>query len=47
MGEIEYFVDPEDKSHPKFDQVADYKLPLWRASAQEEGSPPVGDLTLG
>jgi len=28
MGEIEHFVDPNDKSHKKFDQVAGLDLPL-------------------
>jgi glycyl-tRNA synthetase len=33
MAEIEHFVDPEDKSHPKFDLVGDMKIPLWTAPA--------------
>ena len=28
MGEIEHFVDPLDKSHPKFSSIEDVKLPL-------------------
>lgn len=35
MAEIEHFVDPMDKSHPKFCTVADIELPLWSAPAQE------------
>lgn len=35
MAEIEHFVDPNDKSHPKFSNVAQIKLPLFSASLQE------------
>ena len=28
MGEIEHFVDPDNKDHPKFKEVADMVLPL-------------------
>lgn len=31
MAEIEHFVDPERKEHPKFNQVKDLKLPLFSA----------------
>ena len=31
MAEIEHFVDPLDKSHPKFKDVADVHMPLWSA----------------
>jgi len=31
MAEIEHFVDPNNKDHPKFSQVWDMKLPLWSA----------------
>jgi len=33
MAEIEHFVDPTDKSHPKFGSIADVELPLWSAVA--------------
>lgn len=33
MAEIEHFVDPTDKSHPKFGTIADTELPLWSAVA--------------
>jgi glycyl-tRNA synthetase len=46
MAEIEHFVDPQDKSHPKFESVQDMTIPLWRASAQEENTPVINDLTL-
>ena len=35
MAEIEHFVDPQDKSHPKFDSIAGIQLPLWSAAAQD------------
>lgn len=34
MAEIEHFVDPKDKSHPKFKKVANFKLPLLSAGDQ-------------
>jgi glycyl-tRNA synthetase len=36
MAEIEHFVDPKDKSHPKFKKVAHIKLPLLSAPDQVE-----------
>ena len=35
MAEIEHFVDPENKDHPKFGRVKDMKLPLFSAANQE------------
>jgi glycyl-tRNA synthetase len=35
MAEIEHFVDPQDKRHPKFKSVAHLKLPLYSAAHQE------------
>ena len=46
MAEIEHFVDPLDKSHPKFDLVQDDVLPLWTAANQEVNGPVVYDVTL-
>ena len=46
MGEIEHFVDPLDKTHPKYDMIQDDVLPLWAAPAQEVGGPVVHDLSL-
>lgn len=37
MAEIEFFVDPKDKAHPKFAQYADLKLPLFSACDQMDG----------
>jgi glycyl-tRNA synthetase len=36
MAEIEHFVDPLDKTHPKFKDFASLKLPLLSQSAQEK-----------
>ena len=38
MAEIEHFVDPLDKSHPKFDEVKDIKLAFLPRDIQESGS---------
>jgi len=37
MAEIEHFLDPEDKSHPKFDSVKDVEVSLYSACCQMEG----------
>ncbi|EGD74118.1 glycyl-tRNA synthetase [Salpingoeca rosetta] len=37
LAEIEYFVDPKYKDHPKFKTVADLELPLYSADDQEHG----------
>eukprot|EP01130_Rhizamoeba_saxonica_P017626 TRINITY_DN8583_c0_g1_i1.p1 TRINITY_DN8583_c0_g1~~TRINITY_DN8583_c0_g1_i1.p1 ORF type:complete len:614 (-),score=146.92 TRINITY_DN8583_c0_g1_i1:19-1860(-) len=34
LAEIEHFIDPADKSHPKFAGVADYVLPLYPRDQQ-------------
>jgi len=39
MAEIEHFVDPTDKSHPKFPKVADYTMTFFSACNQMEGKP--------
>lgn len=35
MAEIEHFVDPDNKEHPRFHRVKDLKLPLFSAVNQE------------
>lgn len=47
MGEIEHFVDPKDKSHPKFKSVAHLKLPLFSQECQEKNLAPLANVTLG
>lgn len=37
MAEIEHFVDPSEKDHPKFQNVADLHLHLYSAKAQVSG----------
>jgi len=37
MAEIEHFLDPEDKDHPKFDSVKDVEVSLYSACCQMEG----------
>lgn len=46
MGEIEHFVDPEDKSHHKFHLVENDIIPLWSAPNQESNGGVICDLTL-
>ncbi|VEL26633.1 unnamed protein product [Protopolystoma xenopodis] len=40
MAEIEYFVDPSDKSFPAFSEVADLELTLYSACDQMDGKSP-------
>lgn len=35
MAEIEHFVDPLNKNHPKFESVSNMKIPLYSAEDQE------------
>lgn len=39
MGEIEYFVDPEDKKHAKYCTVKDIKVNIYSACDQMDGKP--------
>ncbi|KAG1706607.1 Glycine--tRNA ligase [Nymphon striatum] len=39
MAEIEHFVDPADKDHPKFKDIHDLKLSLYSACNQMDGNP--------
>lgn len=41
LAEIEHFVDPTDKSHPKFENVSSQKVTLYPSENQIEGKPPV------
>lgn len=40
MAEIEHFVDPNDKSHPKFSEVEDVEVVLYSAKNQVSGQSP-------
>jgi glycyl-tRNA synthetase len=46
MGEIEHFVDPDDKAHPKFKNYKHYKLPLLSQHQQDTTGTPLEDVTL-
>lgn len=46
MAEIEHFVDPKDKSHPKFESYKDYHVPLYHRELQESGAQ-AADMKLG
>ena len=46
MAEIEHFIDPADKSHPKFVDIADTELPLLTACNQMDGKPAV-NIAIG
>ena len=37
MAEIEHFLDPSDKAHPKFDNVRDVEVSLYSACNQMDG----------
>lgn len=37
MAEIEHFVDPNEKIHPKFSSVADLDITLYSSKAQTSG----------
>ncbi|KAF8218052.1 hypothetical protein K438DRAFT_1747289 [Mycena galopus ATCC 62051] len=47
MAEIEHFVDPLDKSHPRFAEVADIELVLLDKYVQAAGQSTVRYLTVG
>lgn len=47
MAEIEHFLDPEDKSHPKFHEVKDVKLSFLSREIQEAGSTEPVVKTIG
>lgn len=46
LAEIEHFVDPSDKSHPKFENVSSQKLRLFPSEHQIEGKPAL-EITVG
>ncbi|VEU22509.1 DEKNAAC103507 [Brettanomyces naardenensis] len=47
MAEIEHYVDPENKSHPKFDAVKDLKLDFLPRDIQEAGKTEPIKMTIG
>ncbi|KAK9452876.1 hypothetical protein V1511DRAFT_506619 [Dipodascopsis uninucleata] len=47
MAEIEHFVDPHNKLHPRFAEVADTKLRLLPKTTQEAGKTDITEITIG
>jgi len=47
MAEIEHFVDPENKSHSRFSEVANLVLPFLPASTQKAGDTTVKKVSIG
>lgn len=47
MAEIEHYVDPEDKSHGRFDEVKDVKLRFLPKDVQESGSNKLRECSVG
>jgi glycyl-tRNA synthetase len=45
QAEAEIFIDPRDKTHPKFDQIKDIKMRFYSQAAQERGEP--DEMTFG
>jgi glycyl-tRNA synthetase len=47
MAEIEHYVDPTNKNHPRFEEVREQKLRLLPASVQLEGNTELLEITVG
>lgn len=47
MAEIEHYVDPLNKNHPKFKNVRNLKIPLLTSDVQLAHTPAISDLTVG
>ncbi|RLV96317.1 Glycine--tRNA ligase 1 mitochondrial [Spathaspora sp. JA1] len=47
MAEIEHYVDPNDKSHARFQEVKDIKLRFWPKGIQESGSTEIVEQNIG
>jgi glycyl-tRNA synthetase len=47
MGEIEHFVDPEDKSHPRFPEVQHVSMRLLDKQTQSDGRSDLREMTIG
>lgn len=46
IAEIEHFLDPEDKSHPKFSKIANHEITLYSACHQINGDDAI-HMTIG
>jgi len=47
MAEIEHFVDPEDKSHPRFKEIKDVKVRFLDRTTQYEGKSDLKEMAIG
>ncbi|KAG0219049.1 glycyl-tRNA synthetase 1 [Mortierella sp. GBAus27b] len=47
MAEIEHYVDPAKKDHPRFSEVASYKLKILPANVQLEGRTDLLEIAVG
>lgn len=47
MAEIEHYVDPLDKAHPRFAEVKDVKLSLLAKDVQLDGRTDLTEMTIG
>jgi glycyl-tRNA synthetase len=47
MAEIEHYVDPNNKTHSRFNEVKDIKLRLLPRSIQSEGKTEPIEITIG
>lgn len=47
MAEIEHYVDPNDKKHPRFKEVSDVELTLLDRHVQSAGSTQVKKMAIG
>lgn len=47
MAEIEHYVDPKDKSHPRFVDTKDVQLQLLPKDVQERGETTMTHMTVG
>jgi glycyl-tRNA synthetase len=47
MAEIEHFVDPRDKKHPRFVEVQDLKCQFLAKDVQQAGKTDLSELTVG
>ena len=47
MAEIEHYVDPLDKAHPRFREVKDIKLSLLPKEVQLSGKTDLTEMTIG
>ena len=47
MAEIEHYVDPAKKDHPRFSEVADLKLSLLPKDVQSAGKTDISEISIG